>query len=172
MKMETLKGNIFAHQELQNSLTRVVDLVNIDGPLLTLYFHTNKNLYLLDWIDRDNTANRWLIYRTNPLLLEKFIKGDISHYDIFMGAESFVLKTDIDKNLNWNNWQIIEKNDLPNGYFPPKDILFEKEYCSDYQKLVDFIHSENTQLDNKTKNKRTKIEGIAHRAAKLLNEAA
>jgi hypothetical protein len=171
MKMETLKGNILAHQELQNSLTRVVDLANIDGPLLTLYLHTNKNLYLLDWVDTDTTANRWLIYRTNPLLLEQFIKGDISHYDIFMGAESFVLKTDIDKNLDWNNWQIIEKTDLPIGYFPPKDILFEKEYCSDYQKLVDFIHSESKQLDSKMKHKRTKIEGIT-RAAKLLNEAA
>jgi hypothetical protein len=172
MKMETLKGKIFAHQELLNSLTRVVDLVNIDGPLLTLYQHVNKNLYLLDWVDRDITANRWLIYRTNPLFLEQFMKCNISHHALFMGGESFVYKTDIDKNLNWNNWQIIEKKYLPNGYFPSKDILFEKEYCSDYQKLVDFIHLENTQLDNKTKNKRTKIEDIAHRAAKLLNEAA
>jgi hypothetical protein len=30
MKMEPLKGKIFAHQELQNSLTRVVDIVNIE----------------------------------------------------------------------------------------------------------------------------------------------
>ena len=42
--METLKGDIFAHEELQNLLIRVVDLVNIDGPLLTLYLHANKHL--------------------------------------------------------------------------------------------------------------------------------
>ena len=143
--METLKGDIFAHQELQNLLIRVVDLVNIDGPLLTLYLHANKHLYLFDWVDRDVAANRWLIYRTNPSLLAQFIKGGISHHNLLMGGESFVFKTDIDKNLNWNSCQIIEKKDLPTGYLPPKDTLFEKEYCSNYQKLWVFIHSESTQ---------------------------
>ena len=74
MTMEILKGEIFAHEELQNLLIRVVDLVNIDGPLLTLYLHADKHLYLLDWVDRDISANRWLIYRTNPLLLNQFVK--------------------------------------------------------------------------------------------------
>jgi hypothetical protein len=143
--METLKGDIFAHQELQNLLIRVVDLVNIDGPLLTLYLHADKHLYLFDWVDRDKTANRWLIYRTNPSLLAQFIKGGISHHDLLMGGESFIFKTDIDKNLNWNSCQIIEKKDLPAGYLPLKDTLFEKAYCSNYQKLWVFIHSESTQ---------------------------
>ena len=142
--METLKGDTFAHHELQNLLIRVVDLVNIDGPLLTLYLHANKHLYLFDWVDRDISANRWLIYQTNPSLLDQFIKCDISHHDLLMGGEPFVFKVDIDKNLNWNSCQIIEKRDLPTDYLPLKDTLFEKEYCSNYQKLWVFVQSEST----------------------------
>ena len=62
-----------------------------------------------------------------------------------MSEDTFVFKVDIDKNLNWNNCQIVEKKNLPDGYFPSKDALFEKEYCSNYQKLWIFIHSETTQ---------------------------
>ena len=40
---------------------------------------------------------------------------------------------------------LIRLVDLPNGYLPSKDSLFEKEYCSNYQKLWLFIHSETTQ---------------------------
>ena len=145
MKMETLKGNLFTHQEFQDLLIRVVDLVNIDGPLLTLYLHANKHLYLFDWVDRNDTSNRWLIYRTTPILLNQFVKGEISQLDLLMGGESAVLKADIDKDLTWNSCQIIEKKDLPNRYLPVKDFLFEKEYCSNYQKLWVFINSENPQ---------------------------
>ena len=143
--MENLKGDVFAHEELQNLLIRVVDLVNIDGPLLTLYLHADKHLYLFDWVDRDMSTNRWLIYRTNPALLAQFIQYGISSYDLLMGGDAFVFKVDIDKNLHWNNCQIVGKSDLPNGYLPAKDALFEKTYCSNYQKLWVFIHSENTQ---------------------------
>ena len=62
-----------------------------------------------------------------------------------MSEEAFVFKVDIDKNLNWNSCQTVEKKDLPDGYLPSKDSFFEKEYCSNYQKLWIFIHSESTQ---------------------------
>jgi hypothetical protein len=143
--MEALKGKIFTHHAFQNLLIRVVDLVNIDGPLLTLYLHADKQLYLFDWVDRDTTANRWLIYRTNPLLLNQFVKGDISHLDLLLGDEPFVLTTDIDKNLNWHNCKIVDKKDLPNRYLPTQDILFDKAHCANYQKLWVFINLESTQ---------------------------
>ena len=62
-----------------------------------------------------------------------------------MSEDRFVLKIDIDKNLNWNGCQIVEKRHLPSSYLPPKDSLFEKEYCPNYQKLWVFINSESTQ---------------------------
>lgn len=139
-KMENLKGKIVAHQEFQNLLIRVADVVNMDGPLLTLFLHANRQLYLLDWVDRDAQSNRWLIYRTNKVLLNRFLNRDISHYQLLMSDESYVFKIDIDNKLDWNNCLQVPKKSLPNSYLPSKDVFFEKSDCPNFPRLSAFLN--------------------------------
>ena len=143
MKMETLNGKIQSNFQLQNSLVRIVDIVNFEGPLLTLFQNIkNKHLYLLDWVEKDSTYNRWLIYRCEPRTLDRFIRGQISHYDLFMSDELFCFKIDIDKYLNWNFPQKIEKIKLPPSYIPTTDTFFEKCDSPNFRKLEQFINQE------------------------------
>jgi hypothetical protein len=137
--MENLNGKTIAHQEFQNLLIRVADVVNIEGPLLTLFLHTNRQLYLFDWVDRNLDSNRWLVYRTNRSLLNRFLNKEISHYDLLMSDESFVLSVDIDSKLNWNNCQQVAKKALPKRYLPLRDIVFEKNDCPNYPRLSAFL---------------------------------
>ncbi len=140
MKMETLNGEILPNFQLQNSLVRIVDIVNFDGPLLALFQNiNNRHLYLLDWVDKDAIFNRWLAYRCNPMVLDKFIREQISHFDLFMSDESFCYKIDIDKNLNWYYPQKIEKINLPSSYIPISDTFFENCDCPNFTKLEHFI---------------------------------
>lgn len=138
--MENLKGKTIAHQEFQNLLIRVADVVNIDGPLLTLFLHTNRQLYLFDWVDRDTESNRWLIYRTNKALLNRFINKDISHYELLMSDESYVYKIEIDHKLDWHNFQQVSKKSLPNSYLPSKNVYFEIADCPNYPRLSSFLN--------------------------------
>jgi hypothetical protein len=137
--MENLKGKIIEHEAFQNLLIRIVDVVNMDGPLLTLYLHTNRQLYLFDWVDRDATANRWLIYRTSKTLLNQFLNKDISHYQLLMSDESYVYAIDLNSKLEWHNCQQVAKKALPNSYFPLKDVFFEKIDCPNYPRLSSFL---------------------------------
>lgn len=139
-QMENLKGKIVAHQEFQNLLIRVADVVNIDGPLLTLFLHANRQLYLFDWVDRDAESNRWLIYHTNKALLNRFLSKNISHFELLMSDESYVFKIDIDSKLNWNSCQQVTKKSLPNSYLPKKDVFFEKSDCPNFARLSAFLN--------------------------------
>jgi hypothetical protein len=72
--MEPLKQK-FKNSSFSNSLVRIGDLVNFEGPLLTLFEDVkNGHLYLFDWVDRFDAVNRWLIYQVYPKLLLAFIQ--------------------------------------------------------------------------------------------------
>lgn len=147
MKMETLKGKILDNLRLQNLYVRIVDVVNFEGPLLTLFENIkNKHLYLFDWVDRDSQCNRWLVYRCNPTSLDKFINEKISHFELFHSDEPYCFVVDIDKNLNWNNLQQIEKNNLPVNYLPSKEDFFEKYDCPNFIKLEKYVNQAMASL--------------------------
>ncbi len=138
--METLQGKKIENFQLKNSLSRIVDLINIDGPILSLFKGKNFNeLYLFDWVDRNNLFNRWLIYRCNAEILNKFVDGQISHYDLFVNSENISYVVDIDYNITWNNIIEISKKDLSKNYFPSQEIFFDKLDCSNYPKLLEFL---------------------------------
>jgi hypothetical protein len=139
--METLNGKNIEKIEFQNSLIRIADVQNFEGPLLTLFENTlDKHLYLFDWVDRDSQFNRWIVYRCKPNILQKFIHSKISHYDLLMSDEVHCNTIDIDKNLNWYNTRTIKKTNLPESYLPKKEVFFEKPDCTNFQKLENFIN--------------------------------
>lgn len=139
--MENLQSSIINDFHLQYSLSRIVDVVNFEGPLLTLYENViNKQLYLLDWVDSDSISNRWLIYCCNPTILDKYIKAEISHKELFMSDEDFCYVVDIDKNFVWNNPKKLDKNSLPLNYIPIEDSFFEESDCPNFSKLERYVN--------------------------------
>jgi len=54
------------NQLSQDQLIRIGDIVNFEGPLMTLYQDQKYfDLYIFDWVDRDDTTNRWLAYQVD-----------------------------------------------------------------------------------------------------------
>ena len=148
--MESLNSKNIERLKFQNSLLRIVDVVNFEGPLLTLFQDTTtNNLYLFDWVDRDVLFNRWIVYRCNLDTLNQFIKSKISHYDLFISDESVCYSIDIDKNIVWNNSQEIIKQDLPESYLPKRDVFFEHVDCPNFLKLTEFISKRTTRKYSK-----------------------
>ena len=140
--METLNTKIIDNFDLQNYLIRIVDIINFEGPLLSLFRNIkNEHLYLFDWVDRNNSYNRWLIYQTNPHTLHKYIKKEISHYDLFIAEEQYCNIIDIRTDLVWKNAHLIKKDSIPISYVPMKDVYFEDCDCSDFEKLKEFVIS-------------------------------
>ena len=140
--MVTLNNITLKNFDLQNYLIRIVDIINFEGPLLSLYKNIkNEHLYLFDWVDRDSNYNRWLIYQTNPDILHKYLKKEISHYDLFIANEQYCKIIDIKRNLIWKNTYLTKKNNIPNSYQPMKDVYFEECDCPNFEKLKRFVIS-------------------------------
>ena len=138
--MEKLNGKVADIAILKNMLVRIVDIMNFDGPLLTLFLNIkNHKAYLFHWVDVDETNNRWLLYQCNASSLDKFLKSEISHLELLMSDERFCYVIDIDDDLNWNSPLIVEKTKLPINYLPKQNIFFDEVDCPNLPRLKEFV---------------------------------
>ncbi|MCK5719174.1 MAG: hypothetical protein KAH84_04395 [Thiomargarita sp.] len=139
--MEILGAKVLSDFALQHKLVRIVDIINFEGPLLTLYENpVNGHLFLYDWIDYDKKHNRWLMYHCKPIKIWEFIHQKISHFDLFNAENEEVYVLDINnKSLQIENVVRMNRKALPDIYFPEKEAYFENSDCIQYDKLIEFV---------------------------------
>ena len=123
-------------------IVRVGDISYFEGPILSLFEELNNgHLYLFDWVDRDHKFNRWIIYRVSPNNLLQFLKGKISHLELFeSNPDKIVYSTDIDSNHNsFIHYDFFQTEELPSEYIPSNDNYFELSDCNAYEKIMSVI---------------------------------
>lgn len=111
---------------------RIGDLSNFEGPLLTLFQDLeSNNLFLYDWVDRDKTHNRWMIYTVYADKLNQFLNKEISHFNLFQERPTQeVYVSDIDnRGMNFSQYPILELMEVPEEYMPSKENYFEEVDC-------------------------------------------
>lgn len=120
---------------------RIGDLSYFEGPLLTVFEDANTGqIYLFDWVDGNNTANRWLIYRVTPKALLDFINNRISHLELFNSCpDKKFYFTDIDNKTRNFEYQINQLTEVPLAYYPNKENYFEIEDCNSLNKIQALI---------------------------------
>ena len=113
--------------DLKNHLHRVGDIINIEGPVLSLFQdERNKDLYLFDWVDSDEITNRWLIFKIPAETLNQFLLNRISYKKMFdYIKENNFYYADI---INSDNieYSINDLEYLPENYIPTKEAFFDK----------------------------------------------
>lgn len=123
--MEDIDKYHFEEKQLKDSLIRIGDLVNMDGPMLVLFRHRiTGDLYLFDWVDNDEISNRWLIYKVAKTDLIDFIKKRISYKSLFDKNQTNTYFADIESD-NFNHYKIYRIKNIPSEYIPDKDVFFD-----------------------------------------------
>lgn len=116
--METIKEIKIPEQALPK-LVKIKDLIYYEGPLLSHYKSEFGENYLFYWVDSDDKFNRWLVFRTSEIILEKYISKEITLLEVMSDINiGIVFKIDVDDCLTRHNLSLIEFNDLPNSYLP------------------------------------------------------
>jgi len=141
--MESLDKYDNEEVQLKNSLVRIGDLINIDGPMLVVFKNiTSQDFYLFDWVDNNNKSNRWLIYKVDKKDLIHFLKTKISYKTLFEKNSSTLYFTDIESE-EFQAFKIFKLKGLPLGYKPDKDVLFDLKDSKNLDKIL-----KNLNLDN------------------------
>jgi|GEM_PF-1982326 len=126
---------------LINNLIRIGDLSYFEGPLLTLFENViNGNLYLFDWVDRDEKSNRWLVYRVHPSALLNFMNNKISHFDLFesvFNRKLYIVDVENKKLITESVLQDLDS--LPQKYLPNKKNYFNSEDCQYETKIRNIV---------------------------------
>lgn len=140
--MEIIQGKPLDKLPFQDDLIRVGDLIYFEGPLLTLFEDSKSDdLYLYDWADKDEEYNRWLIYRSDPELLSKFIQQIITYQELFNTAvKDGFYAVDINQKLEYSNIKIMEYRYLPIVYQPNAETYFDEADAPHFNRTKNFIN--------------------------------
>lgn len=122
--MEKIKG--FAIPFDITLLKRRADLIEQDGPLLSLYYNDKGDDYLFYWLDSDATTNRWMLCRVDNATLYAYLHGERSLLQVIRGlTDGFVWITDLDAAGRQVRTQAVPLSALPPAYLPAADSFFE-----------------------------------------------
>ncbi|MEL0644589.1 DUF6575 domain-containing protein [Olleya sp. Ti.3.14] len=155
--MEKVKETLIPKNSLPKMI-KIRDLIYFDGPLLS-HFETiyNEN-FLFYWVDTNQDFNRWLIFRTSEVLLDKYIEKKKSLLEL-MTDENIgnFYKIDIDNDLNHNNLSIIEFKDIPESYLPEKNSFYNFQSINSDDELKYISERQNVGILQAYYNESSKI---------------
>lgn len=127
-----------------SNLVRIGDIVNSEGPLLSLFQDvSNDRFYLFDWVDSGANSNRWLIFSVSAQSIDDFVHKKITYANLFSQAINHkYFYADLLNNQTVSNLIVNELVELPSKYFPDEGNFFSKETCPNYSKIVNAISND------------------------------
>lgn len=125
---------------LKEYLVRIGDLINIDGPILTLFSDVrNEHLYLYDWVDSDDSANRFLIYAVPPQGVLDYLSKRITHRDLFVQSINGRYNIADICPHKFSSYRVFQLKHLPQDFQDIETTLFDEQFCKDVQKILYFV---------------------------------
>jgi len=127
----------FNIKKLPFELEKVGDLLYFEGPLMSVYRDYEDAPYIFDWVDSDDTFNRWLVYRIDNELLSDYVYGKATHFQLINNSFNNVIFV-VDKNTNGiiSDCTVCTVNVLPYDYLPQSDLKFESEDSLKLDKII------------------------------------
>lgn len=126
-------------------LKHKIDLIEQDGPLLSLYYNDRGDYYLLYWLDCDDRENRWMILRVDINSLYDYLNKDESLLQLIKNSpDNFVWITDINNQGKQTKTQALPIESVPSQYLPDEDSWFEFAH---QQELLKDVGTDKFELD-------------------------
>jgi hypothetical protein len=120
-----------------SKLKKKADLIEMDGPLLSLYQNKQGDCFLFYWLDADASCNRWMIVRIQPNSLLQYLHHSATlRQVIFEAPDSFVWIADMTRNGEWTHVQCVAINDVPEDYLPGEESFFEFEHKEEIEQQI------------------------------------
>lgn len=113
-------------------LRRVRDLEWYEGPLLTEYAGA-RGCYLRSWVDRENSIDRWLLWRVSPSDLERYTAKEISLRHLILSAPDGVVMVEdshVHDTAQPSAFFSIACRSIPPEYLPDEDAFIDDVFSA------------------------------------------
>jgi hypothetical protein len=139
--MENLANRVDEVVSLRKYLIRIGDLINLDGPFLTLFGDArNGDLYLYDWVDNDVSANRFIIYSVSAQKVLDYLASRIGRLDLFSAAiDNVYYYADINPK-EFSQYKITRLRELPVEYGEIANSFFDDQTCPDLERILPYVN--------------------------------
>lgn len=117
-------------ESLPIDLEWVKDLIEFDGPLLSLFKHRRRgDNYLYYWCDCDNEVNRWMVCRVNETTVIRLINRVIPLDQVIPRAcqDDFVYIVDMDGKCDARTVRMVTIDAIPEQYVPAPGAFLSPE---------------------------------------------
>lgn len=127
-----------------SNLTFRANLIEQDGPLLSLYYNDRGDYYLFYWLDCDEKANRWMVLRVDIKTLYEYLNKEKTLLQVIKNSpDNFVWITDIDGKGRQILTCALPLSSVPSDYLPAKDSWFEFD---NQQDLIGEVGTDNFEV--------------------------
>lgn len=146
-----------------SNLIRIGDLDYFEGALLALFEDaTNGHFYLFDWVDRNESSNRWIVYRVSPQAILDFINNKISHRNLFEKIlDERYFFVDVKANHKISDYYLSELEEVPLKYYPNMDDNFDRDDSPDFLKIQAAIFKAISRKKQENEYSRSKISELS-----------
>lgn len=144
--MEELKGKIISiknFSQFRNSLKKLGDIVYYEGPFVSLFLckKEHNKFYIYKWVNRDNVANRWLVYRVSSNDLVNYFRGKLSLLTILTKTK-FVYTLDLGYEIEPILVKRVKIKDIPFDYFPMENSYYNEKFATEFGKKCAELNKE------------------------------
>ncbi|HKR02987.1 MAG TPA: hypothetical protein VJY62_00010 [Bacteroidia bacterium] len=119
------------------------DLIDFDGePLLVHYQYGNRHA-IYYWVEGDENNNRWLCFEVTVKQLYDYVHRKLTLFQLIKNKEPETFYTvDIDRKLNYSNFQFLPGYDIPQKYFPDVESYFLEDKPDYLQEIFNTIDTD------------------------------
>ncbi|MFA7273415.1 MAG: hypothetical protein WC044_06075 [Crocinitomicaceae bacterium] len=143
IELKHIKG-IKIHQ-MPIEIDLIGHLIYYEGPLMSVYCDQDRNAYILDWVEKDETKNRWLLYQIEKYMLADYIFGKATHFQLINNpVNDLIYVLDKDRQGNIENCIICTSRGLPYDYLPANYLKFEPEDAQNLETVVQYFDLSNS----------------------------
>lgn len=108
-----------------SSFKKIADLIYFEGPLLSHYVSSKGDDYLFYWVDRDESDNRWLVFRVSLANLQKYIGKEITLRDLIESTnDGYLYIVDVNNDIKYHDVKLVQPTFLPEEYLPESDSYY------------------------------------------------
>lgn len=128
-RMQAVPGKKFSGTELP-PFTWNADLIEFDGPFVSLFKSDRDDDALFVWLDCDRYKNRWCIAQLARDTLREYLSKKIALRDVIERAGELYLY-DVGTSGRRSNFVAVRADLLPETYMPARDSFLDLDFATD-----------------------------------------